>query len=101
MERLSMKASDPKPVKSVLTSVLQELGLGRRIKQLNVLDLWAEIVGEQIAKVATAERIDGGRLIVRVSKAPWRNELRFLKREIIVKLNRAIGEDIVKEIIFR
>lgn len=96
-----MKTSNPKPLNAVLASVLQELGLGRRIKQLKVIDLWADVVGEQIAKVTIAERVNGGKLIVRVSKAPWRTELVFLKKEIIGKLNQAIGEELVKEIIFR
>ena len=96
-----MKASNPKPIETVLASVLQELGLGSRIRQLKVLDVWAEAVGEQIAKVTSPDRIERGKLIVRVKKAPWRNELIFLKRDIIAKLNQILGEEIVKEIIFR
>lgn len=96
-----MRTSNPKPIDRVLSSVLQELGIGSRIRQLKVLDVWAEAVGEQIAKVTSPDRIERGKLIVRVKRAPWRNELVFLKKDIIGKLNHVLGEDIVKDIIFR
>ena len=96
-----MKTSSPKQVDAVLSSVLRELGIGQKIKQLNALELWNDVVGEQIARVTSPERIERGQLVVRVSKAPWRNELMFLKKEIIAKLNNALGEEIVKDIRFR
>lgn len=96
-----MKQSQPKSINTVLTSVLHELGLGQRMKQQRALEVWSDVVGERIAKAAKAERIERGKLTVRVSKAPWRNELLFLKKEIIAKLNNALGEEVVKEIQFR
>lgn len=96
-----MRASRPKPLDAALGAVLHELGLGQRIHQLKVLDLWPDVVGQQIAKVTQADRIDRGKLTVRVSTAAWRNELVFLKKQIIVKLNQAIGDEIVKDIVFR
>jgi len=96
-----MKTSHPKQIAVSLSTVLQELGLGQRIKQVKALDLWKEVVGEQIARVTSPDRIDNGKLVVRVHNAPWRNELLFLKREIIMKLNNALGETIVKDIHFR
>lgn len=96
-----MKTSNPKALGSVLNAVITELGIGQRVKQLKVLDIWPEVVGKQIAGVTSPERINAGKLVVRVSKAPWRNELLFLKKEIIAKLNKTVGEEIVKDIIFR
>lgn len=96
-----MKTSEPKQLNLLLDDVMTELGIGRRIKEMRALELWAATVGKQIAGSTEAERISGGKLVVRVKRAPWRNELIFLKREIIVKLNSALGEQIVKDIIFR
>jgi predicted nucleic acid-binding Zn ribbon protein len=96
-----MKTPEPKTLEKALVSVLEELGLGKKIRQLRALEVWNEAVGERIARVATPERIDGGKLVVRVSNAPWRSELVFLKKEIMVKLNKALGEEVVKEIHFR
>ena len=86
---------------TAIPHVLQELGLGKRLKQYEVLESWPKIVGGQIAKVASAERIEAGKLFVCVSRAPWRNELVFLKNELITKINKALKQEIVKDIIFR
>lgn len=96
-----MKAQEPKSIGDAITSALENLGFVKKIKQYEVLDLWGKVVGDQIANVTIAERIDDGKLFVRVQRAPWRNELVFLKKELIGKLNAAIHEDIVKDIIFR
>lgn len=96
-----MKTSEPKQLSLLLNDVMTELGIGHRIKQMRALEVWARTVGKQIAEATEAERINGGKLVVRVKKAPWRNELIFLKKQIIAKLNSAIGEDVVKDIIFR
>jgi len=91
----------PKEFGSAVAQVLERLGLGQQLKQYEVLERWGEIVGDQIAAVTTAERIDGGRLYVHVSRSTWRNELVFLKAGIIDKINKAVDEGIVNDIIFR
>jgi hypothetical protein len=35
-----------------------------------------------------------------VESAPWRNELTFMKPEIIKRLNRAVGDGIIIDIVF-
>ena len=44
--------------------------------------------------------IKRGKLFVRVKTPTWRNELVFLKSEIISKLNRRVGKKVVKDIVF-
>jgi len=61
---------------------------------------WSEACGEGISKVAEAYKIEDGRLFVRVESAPWRNELLYLKPRLIGKLNRLIGKEVVKDIVF-
>ena len=96
-----MRQIKPKLIGNSIKTILNDYGLLPRMKQFEALNLWAEIVGEQIAKVAKAEKIDHGSLIVRVEKPVWRNELIFLKKEIIAKINEMMKEEIVKEIIFK
>ena len=79
---------------------MEELGLGKKLKQYEAVRIWKEVVGERIANVATPTKIINGTLIVKVEKSTWRNELSLLKREIISKLNAALKEEIVKDIRF-
>lgn len=96
-----MKRSSPKKLSEGIAAVLHELGMGKKIRQYEVIGLWENIVGEQIAKISVAERISGGKLFVRVARATWRNELIFLKKELITKINRTMNEEIISDIIFR
>lgn len=95
-----MRRGAPTPIGKGIASVLRDLGLGGRLRQVEVLERWPAIVGERIASVAVAERITGGRLRVRVSGAPWRNELVYLKKELIARINEAMGEKVVRDIVF-
>jgi predicted nucleic acid-binding Zn ribbon protein len=96
-----LKQSNPKLIGNSIQAILNDYGLLPRLKQFEVLNLWSDIVGEQVAKVTKAERIDHGQLIVRVERPVWRNELMFLKKDIIAKINKMMKEEIVKEIIFK
>ena len=62
---------------------------------------WESLVGEHIAKAATAVRIAKGVLLVKVKSSTWRNELNLRKQEIISTLNRGLGQDVVKDIRFQ
>jgi predicted nucleic acid-binding Zn ribbon protein len=96
-----MKDPDPREIGKALAALLGELGIGPRLKQYEVVERWHELVGEQISRVTVPERMDNGKLFVHVLKATWRNELIFLKAELIAKINQALGQEIVKDIIFR
>jgi predicted nucleic acid-binding Zn ribbon protein len=95
-----MKKSNAQPIGSVLGVLLEELGLGKKLKQYEAVRIWKEVVGERIARVATPTKIMNGILIVRVEKSTWRNELSLLKTEIIAKINSALKEQVVKDIKF-
>ena len=96
-----MRKTAPKLIGAGISSVLSGLGLGGKIKQYELLDAWAGIVGPHIARVATAERITEGKLFVHVEEAVWRNELVYLKKDLIAKINQTMHQNIVHDIIFR
>ena len=58
-------------------------------------------MGPKIAEVTSAERIRDGKLWVSVGHPAWRNELNFMKAELVEKINREMGAEVVRDIIFR
>ena len=62
---------------------------------------WDEIVGRVVAENAQPEAFKGKLLLVRVGSSPWAHHLRFLKSDIIAKINKALGQDLVEEIRFK
>ena len=93
--------SSPKRIGDLIPALLEKLGLSQGIHDRLVLERWPEIVGPKIAEVTVAERIRDGKLWVSVGHPAWRNELTFMKRELIDKINLAMGEKVVRDIIFR
>ena len=96
-----MKSPNPKRLGDLIPALLEKLGLAQGLHDRQVVERWPEVVGPKIAEVTVAERIKDGKLWVSVSHPAWRNELTFMKRELIDRLNAAMGEEIVKDIIFR
>ena len=96
-----MKKHEPKTLADALTRAMEDLGIGSKMREYDVVNLWPSIVGEQIARVAHAESIANGKLHVHVTRSTWRNELVFLKAELITRINTAMQQDVVKDIIFR
>lgn len=97
-DRKRQKMKRPAPIGALLAGALQGSPAARLLKEGAVWQLWNETVGPQIARRAQPSAIRNGVLTVVVSSAPWLQQLNFMKAELLDKLNRAIGEEMVKEI---
>jgi predicted nucleic acid-binding Zn ribbon protein len=94
------RQSRPVPIQDALRHLATSLGIAGTLRQYDILNSWETIVGEQIARVATPERIERGTLFVAVESAPWRAELAMRRQEILLRINTAIGHKVLKEIRF-
>lgn len=91
----------PEEIGVALQELVGSIGIGKTLRQYEVVTSWPALVGEQIAKVSTAKRMENGVLFVEVANAPWRAELTMRRGEIARKINAALGKNVVKEIRFR
>ncbi|MFQ5560676.1 MAG: DUF721 domain-containing protein, partial [Nitrospinota bacterium] len=73
----------PKPLASAISTLLKELGIEGKLKQYEALNDWAAIVGEKISNVTTAEKVQDGILYIKVKNSAWRNELLYMKSDIL------------------
>ena len=85
---------------NVFTQLFSDLGIDKAIQQNMAVAQWSEIVGERIAEISEAERIEKGVLFVKVNSPVWRNELGFMKSSLINSVNEALAKNIVKDIKF-
>ena len=99
-DRVREVRDHPQPISRVLQALLQHLGIARKLQQYGVLMSWESIVGEQIARVSVARKIENGILFVDVKTASWRHELAMRKPEIMEKIHRTTGKKILKDIRF-
>lgn len=68
---------------------------------MKICKLWPEIVGEKIFNNSMPSFIARNKLYVNVSSAPWKNELEFLKNNVLIKINEKIKPYFIREIHFK
>ena len=90
----------PKMVGSVINDLCRNWGIEKRLQEYAALSCWPSVVGERIARETQLLGIKGGKLFLYVEKAVWRNELNFMKQDIIYRLNHAVGASLIRDIIF-
>ncbi len=90
-----------RPIHDVILAMFNDLGMLGKIKQHTTIAQWESVAGERIAKVTYVESLEDGRMFVRVLQSTWRNELIFLKKDLVSRINAKMQENIVKDIIFR
>lgn len=85
-------------IKSVLDSFLRKTGLEKPVLQQKALVVWNEVVGDTVAKRTQPEEVKHGVLVVKVDTPVWRNELSLRKKEILERLNQALGQRVINDI---
>ena len=85
----------------VMEELVEEIGIRHSVIYDRARDVWKEAVGDLINSNTTLENIERDKIIVIVSNDTWRKELSERKKEIITKINDLIGENAIKDIIFR
>ncbi len=91
----------PRKFNDIVDEVYALYGMKGAQEEHRALKVWEYVVGETIAMMTDIEKFAGGILYVRVHNASWRNELSFRKKNIIGRLNEALGKVLVKDIVFK
>jgi len=65
---------------------------------IRVWQVWDGAVGDAIAQNAKPAAFKGRLLLVHATSPIWIHQLQFLKKEIIVKLNNALGKSLVDDL---
>jgi predicted nucleic acid-binding Zn ribbon protein len=87
-------------LKNVLEKVLKENNFEGDIETYRIFALWEEIAGTQVAAHARPARISQGILYVEVNDPLWLTQLRYMKREILGKIERGIKKDLFTDLKF-
>ncbi len=86
---------------SLVDKVLNQCRCESDIGMTEVWGLWESAVGKEIAENARPAAFKGKLLLVNVVSSTWMHELQFLKKDIIKKINEALGKALVEEIKFK
>jgi predicted nucleic acid-binding Zn ribbon protein len=90
----------PTRVDAVLAEVLEKSGVRKQVERIGILELWPEIVGEQLARVTRVRGLDEDALFVEVRSSAWLMELSLMKDDFLERVNARLGEDALERIVF-
>ena len=61
-------------------------------EDVKIFKIWKQVVDEEISSHAKPISFKNGKLVLMVIDPIWRNELNFLKSDIIASLNKFLGK---------
>jgi predicted nucleic acid-binding Zn ribbon protein len=73
--------------------------LKSNVQALQIQDIWEQLMGKTIAKYTDSIKIYGSKLYITTQVAPLRHELLYQKEIILKRVNEALGENVIKEVI--
>lgn len=85
-------------LRTALDRTLRDLGLDKRLKTEQISAWWTQIVGPAVAKIASPGQFRNGTLFIDVNDHLWMQELKFQERELVERLNEALGEPLVRRL---
>lgn len=90
--------SDEKPLKGLVDQMLRAYGLGDRLDEMSLVKSWEEIVGKMIANHTKDIYFNKGILYVKLDSSTLRQELSYVKSDLVQKMNQKAGKIMVKDI---
>ena len=85
---------------ALLAAVLDRHGVRDQVRRMEVLELWPEIVGEDLAKVTRARAVEDKALFVEVRSSAWLMELNMMKRDFLARVNERVEDAPFERVVF-
>ncbi len=84
----------------LVDATLKSLGLANKIMEQKAVANWGKVVGPQIMGATCVERVRDGLMYVSCRSGVWANELVVHKEDIMRRLNKSVGGNVIKDIKF-
>lgn len=87
------------PLKNTLGKILKSHNI-KDLEEIKIFSSWCEIVGERMANHTRPANISNRILFVEVDDPLWLSQLKYMKQDIIEKIDTKIKSDLFKDIRF-
>ena len=88
-------------MQDAIQQFLKQSRLKSGIQALQIEDVWENIMGKTIAKYTDKIQIINQTLFINTQVGPLRNELLYQKDKIIERVNEALGDKVIKEVVIK
>ena len=88
-------------MRDALKQFLNQSRLKGDVQAMQIEEVWEKLMGKTISKYTESIKIIHHTLFITTSVAPLKQELLFQKENIIKRVNEALGESVVKEVVIK
>jgi hypothetical protein len=88
-------------MQDALKQFLKQSRIKGGIQALQIEDAWEQIMGKTIAKYTDSIQIINQTLFITTTVAPLKNELLYQKEKIVERVNEALGEKVIKDVVIK
>ncbi len=88
-------------MQDAIQQFLKQSRLKAGMQALQIEDIWENIMGKTIAKYTDKIQIINNTLFISTQVGPLKNELLYQKDKIIERVNEALGEKVIKEVVIK
>lgn len=81
--------------------IIKQFKLKPKLYEAKLKDEWPELMGKLIDRYTQDITLRKNTLFLRITSAPLKNELMMAKPKLIKLLNKALGEEFIKDIVIR
>ncbi len=95
-----MKKSNVEHISAILARMQQTTPLGKNLEQAQIWEHWEELTGKHLAKHCRPHSIKKGQLRIIVESPVWMHKLSYLKWDLLLRINRMAGKELVSDAFF-
>lgn len=88
-------------MQDAMKNFLNQSRLKGDVQALQIEEIWEKLMGKTISKYTESIKIIHQTLFITTSVAPLKNELLYQKENIIKRVNEALGESVIREVIIK
>ena len=96
-----MRRSEIQSLGSAIRDYLKDKKIDGKIAEIEAVNSWESIIGQQIARATSSIYIKNGTLYVHLKSSIVRNELFMMRNDIMRVMNQRVGSEVVRSIILR
>jgi len=96
-----VRRKNTESLRDVVRQVLKEQHLDEKLNDKHIIEAWSVVLGKNISNYTTNLEIKNRTLYVSLSSSVLRHDLFLSRHEIKSALNRHVGKEVIREIIFK
>lgn len=93
-----MKKNNLNSINKIIKKIVSNPKLSNRLEELDAIEIWYNLIGDNLKKYILDSRVSEGVLYVKVKSATVKNELFYRKEMLIEKINIELKKQLIQDI---